>query len=186
MARGCARSCFSERITLDDWGYPIIDRKPIPPHLEDHERRACAASPTLPRSRARARGSRSQVATLGFSASPPCAPSEYRPGWGQTRATRAGLGPHRIHAIPHAGRRDGRTLGRCTGRSAAQQAAVGSGLRPMSGEPRGRVQVATTERDTKSTTLTVPASRLLTYQGLFAVTARMPSRAARDRSARTR
>jgi ferredoxin len=38
---------FPERITLDDWGYPIIDPAPIPPHLEDHARRACAACPTL-------------------------------------------------------------------------------------------------------------------------------------------
>jgi len=38
---------FPERITLDDWGYPIIDNKPIPASLEDHARRAVAVCPTL-------------------------------------------------------------------------------------------------------------------------------------------
>ena len=36
-----------ERITLDDWGYPIIDERPIPPELEAHARRAADACPTL-------------------------------------------------------------------------------------------------------------------------------------------
>jgi ferredoxin len=38
---------FPERITLDDWGYPIIDPAPITPELEAHARRAAAACPTL-------------------------------------------------------------------------------------------------------------------------------------------
>jgi ferredoxin len=38
---------FPERITLDDWGYPIIDPTPIPPALEAHARRAVAVCPTL-------------------------------------------------------------------------------------------------------------------------------------------
>jgi ferredoxin len=38
---------FPERITLDDWGYPIIDKRPIPPSLEGHARRAVAVCPTL-------------------------------------------------------------------------------------------------------------------------------------------
>jgi len=36
-----------ERITLDDWGYPILDGRPIPPELEAHARRAADACPTL-------------------------------------------------------------------------------------------------------------------------------------------
>jgi ferredoxin len=36
-----------ERITLDDWGYPIIDDQPIPPELEAHARRAANACPTF-------------------------------------------------------------------------------------------------------------------------------------------
>ena len=44
--RLCAE-LFPERITLDDWGYPIIDPAPIPAELEAHARRAVAACPTL-------------------------------------------------------------------------------------------------------------------------------------------
>ena len=29
-------------IALDDWGYPIIDPTPIPPHLEKHQARSCS------------------------------------------------------------------------------------------------------------------------------------------------
>jgi ferredoxin len=36
-----------ERITLDDWGYPILDEKPIPRVLLDHARRAAQACPTF-------------------------------------------------------------------------------------------------------------------------------------------
>ena len=47
VAHGLCAELFPERITLDDWGYPIIDSKPIPPALEVHARRAAAACPTL-------------------------------------------------------------------------------------------------------------------------------------------
>jgi ferredoxin len=47
VGHGMCAELFPERITLDDWGYPIIDPKPIPPHLEAHVRRAVAACPTL-------------------------------------------------------------------------------------------------------------------------------------------
>ena len=47
VADGMCAELFPERITLDDWGYPIIDPKPIPPHLVEHARRAVAACPTL-------------------------------------------------------------------------------------------------------------------------------------------
>ena len=47
VGHGLCAELFPERITLDDWGYPIIDPTPIPPHLEDHARRAIAACPTL-------------------------------------------------------------------------------------------------------------------------------------------
>jgi ferredoxin len=47
VAHGMCAELLPERITLDDWGYPIIDGKPIPPALEDHARRAAAACPTL-------------------------------------------------------------------------------------------------------------------------------------------
>jgi ferredoxin len=34
-------------IGLDDWGYPMVDPRPVPPALEAHARRAVAACPTL-------------------------------------------------------------------------------------------------------------------------------------------
>jgi ferredoxin len=36
-----------ERITLDDWGYPIVDQTPIGPDLLVHARRAVSACPLL-------------------------------------------------------------------------------------------------------------------------------------------
>jgi len=47
VAHGICAELFPERITLDDWGYPIIDPRPIPAALEEHARRAAAACPTL-------------------------------------------------------------------------------------------------------------------------------------------
>jgi ferredoxin len=44
---GLCAELFPEWIALDDWGYPIIDPKPIPANLEDHARRAVAVCPTL-------------------------------------------------------------------------------------------------------------------------------------------
>ena len=47
VGHGICAELFPERITLDDWGYPIIDPRPIPGPLEVHARRAVAACPTL-------------------------------------------------------------------------------------------------------------------------------------------
>jgi ferredoxin len=47
VGHGLCADLFPERITLDDWGYPIIDPRPIPAHLQAHARRAVAACPTL-------------------------------------------------------------------------------------------------------------------------------------------
>ena len=47
VGHGLCAELFPERITLDDWGYPIIDPTPIPPELEEHARRATDACPTL-------------------------------------------------------------------------------------------------------------------------------------------
>jgi ferredoxin len=47
VGHGICAELFPERITLDDWGYPIIDPHPIPERLEIHARRAVAACPTL-------------------------------------------------------------------------------------------------------------------------------------------
>jgi ferredoxin len=46
-AHGLCAELLPERITLDEWGYPIIDGNPVPPDLIDHARRAASACPTL-------------------------------------------------------------------------------------------------------------------------------------------
>jgi ferredoxin len=45
--RGNCAELFPEWISLDDWGYPMIDAAPIPPHLVEHARRAVAGCPKL-------------------------------------------------------------------------------------------------------------------------------------------
>ena len=46
-AHGMCAELLPERITLDDWGYPIIDEQPLPPQLLEHARRAAQACPTF-------------------------------------------------------------------------------------------------------------------------------------------
>jgi ferredoxin len=46
-AHGLCAELFPERISLDDWGYPIVDPRPIPRALEAHARAAAAACPVL-------------------------------------------------------------------------------------------------------------------------------------------
>lgn len=46
-AHGLCAELFPERVSLDDWGFPIIDPEPIPLNLEAHARRAIEACPTL-------------------------------------------------------------------------------------------------------------------------------------------
>lgn len=46
-AHGLCAELLPERITLDEWGYPIIDAAPVPRSLEMHARRAVAACPLL-------------------------------------------------------------------------------------------------------------------------------------------
>jgi len=45
--RGLCAELFPERVRMDPWGFPIVDPRPIPSHLEAHARRAIAACPTL-------------------------------------------------------------------------------------------------------------------------------------------
>jgi ferredoxin len=46
-AHGMCAELLPERITLDEWGYPLIDGRPLRgPELE-HARRAVAACPTF-------------------------------------------------------------------------------------------------------------------------------------------
>jgi ferredoxin len=46
-AHGLCAELLPERITLDDWGYPVIDERPVPPALEDLARRAVNVCPML-------------------------------------------------------------------------------------------------------------------------------------------
>jgi ferredoxin len=46
-ARGQCAELFPEWITLDDWGYPIINPGEIPPGLVGHAKRAVASCPKL-------------------------------------------------------------------------------------------------------------------------------------------
>ena len=46
-AHGLCADLLPEMITLDEWGYPIVDARPVPEHLLAHARRAVGACPTL-------------------------------------------------------------------------------------------------------------------------------------------
>ena len=44
---GVCAELLPELISLDEWGYPIIDPRPVPPILDRDARRAVAACPAL-------------------------------------------------------------------------------------------------------------------------------------------
>lgn len=44
---GLCSELFPERVSLDEWGYPIVDGAPIGKELEQHARRAVAECPKL-------------------------------------------------------------------------------------------------------------------------------------------
>lgn len=44
---GMCAELLPELVTLDEWGYPIVDRRPLPPGLERVARKAVAACPVL-------------------------------------------------------------------------------------------------------------------------------------------
>lgn len=46
-AHGMCAELLPERITLDNWGYPIVDEQPLPAELLEHARRAAQACPTF-------------------------------------------------------------------------------------------------------------------------------------------
>jgi ferredoxin len=47
QAHGICAELLPERITLDEWGYPIVDETPLHRDELDHARRAARACPTL-------------------------------------------------------------------------------------------------------------------------------------------
>jgi ferredoxin len=46
-AHGMCAELLPERISLDEWGYPIVDETPLTPDVLDHARRAAQACPTF-------------------------------------------------------------------------------------------------------------------------------------------
>jgi ferredoxin len=46
-AHGLCADLLPERVRLDEWGYPIVDGRPLGPDLVAHARRAATACPTL-------------------------------------------------------------------------------------------------------------------------------------------
>ena len=44
-AHGLCAELFPERVQLDDWGFPIVDSRPIPRRLQAHAQRAVAECP---------------------------------------------------------------------------------------------------------------------------------------------
>jgi ferredoxin len=46
-AHGLCAETLPELIWLDEWGYPVISRTPVPGHLMTEARRAVAACPVL-------------------------------------------------------------------------------------------------------------------------------------------
>ncbi|HEY7890724.1 MAG TPA: ferredoxin [Solirubrobacteraceae bacterium] len=44
-AHGMCAELLPEMITLDDWGYPIVDGRPVPRELVEHARRAVKSCP---------------------------------------------------------------------------------------------------------------------------------------------
>jgi ferredoxin len=46
-AHGMCAELLPELISLDEWGYPLIDNQPVEPALIEHARRAVQACPTF-------------------------------------------------------------------------------------------------------------------------------------------
>jgi ferredoxin len=46
-AHGICAELLPELISLDEWGYPLLDPRPVPAPLMAHARRAVADCPTL-------------------------------------------------------------------------------------------------------------------------------------------
>jgi ferredoxin len=44
---GVCAELLPEMISLDEWGYPLVDPRPVPPALDREARRAVAACPVL-------------------------------------------------------------------------------------------------------------------------------------------
>ncbi|MGB7981476.1 MAG: ferredoxin [Candidatus Nanopelagicales bacterium] len=47
VGHGVCAELLPERISIDEWGYPIVTERAVPRELEAHARRAAAACPVL-------------------------------------------------------------------------------------------------------------------------------------------
>jgi ferredoxin len=47
QAHGLCAELLPEMISVDEWGYPILDPRPVPPELLAHAKRAVSACPVL-------------------------------------------------------------------------------------------------------------------------------------------
>jgi ferredoxin len=47
VGHGTCAELLPERIHLDEWGYPVLRDRTVPPALADHARRAVEACPAL-------------------------------------------------------------------------------------------------------------------------------------------
>ncbi len=47
VGHGACAELLPERVGLDEWGYPIVADRAVPPELEQHARRAVRACPAL-------------------------------------------------------------------------------------------------------------------------------------------
>jgi ferredoxin len=47
QAHGMCAELLPERITLDEWGYPIVDERPLSGEMLAHAQRAVQACPTF-------------------------------------------------------------------------------------------------------------------------------------------
>jgi ferredoxin len=77
-AHGLCAELLPERITLDEWGYPIIDGRPVDGDLAELARQAVDACPTL------------ALHLLGASDAAPRAPARSGPRRLEPRAPEAG------------------------------------------------------------------------------------------------
>ena len=47
VGHGVCAELLPEAVTLDEWGYPIIDPRPLPPGLKRYAKAAVSACPAL-------------------------------------------------------------------------------------------------------------------------------------------
>jgi ferredoxin len=47
VAHGICAELLPERVSLDEWGYPVVDGSPLEPELTGYARLAASSCPTL-------------------------------------------------------------------------------------------------------------------------------------------